>query len=393
MISQGKDKVIKMEIFKGLGTKADEKILIETLDEVFFSEEEIRFLTLLPKLYKDKYNSAENNLILKEDGVIKAAVGCYPINVTAAGRKLKIMGIGNVAVTEDCRRKGYMIELMNMALEKMIAEGYDYSLLGGQRQRYEYFGYVPAGSGINFTINKGNISRIRNGNTETDFTYKILEETNTDAIAKVKALYEKMPFYAERKEEEMIDILCSWGCKPYVVYCGGEFKGYFVMKKSYLAEVKAVNTEDLLDIFLCIMKASENESVSFTAPVYDTETCDFMAKRCCGMSVCHVEQLNIFNYAKFIEAFLTIKAERINLCSGTLNVLVHGYAKDEKIAITVDGKSVTVTQTDAEPDVELDKLEAVAFFAGQYAVKRLSLPAFAQNWFPVDFFMYGQDNV
>jgi len=382
-----------MKITKGIGTKADEKILIETLDEVFFSEEDTRFLTLLPKLYKEQYNPAENNIILKEDGVIKAAVGCFPINVTAAGRKLRIMGIGNVAVTKDCRRKGYMIDLMNMALEKMIAEGYDYSLLGGQRQRYEYFGYVPAGSGINFTINKGNISRIRNGNTETDFTAETLEESNTEAIAKIKALYDKMPFHAERKEEEMVDILRSWGCTPYVVCLGGEFKGYFVMKKGYLAEVKAVNTDDLLDIFLCIMKASESESVSFTAPVYDTETCDFMAKRCCGMAVCHVEQLNIFNYAKFIEAFLTIKAERINLCSGTLNVLVHGYAKDEKIAVTVDGKSVTVAETDAEPDVELDNLEAVAFFAGNYAVKRLSLPAFAQNWFPVDFFMHGQDNV
>lgn len=382
-----------MKITKGIGTKADEKILIETLDEVFFSEEDTRFLTLLPKLYKEQYNPAEHNLILREDGVIKAAVGCYPINVTAAGRKLRIMGIGNVAVTKDCRRKGYMIELMNMALEKMIAEGYDYSLLGGQRQRYEYFGYVPAGSGINFTINKGNISRIRNGNTETEFIAGLLEESDTEAIAKIKALYDKMPFRAERKEEEMFDILCSWGCKPYVVYCDGEFKGYFVRKDGYLAEVKSEKAEDLLDIFLCIMKVAENESVSFTAPVYDTETCDFMAKRCCGMSVCHVEQLNIFNYAKFIEAFLAIKAERMNLCSGTLNVLIHGYAKDEMLAITVDGKNVTVANTDAEPDVELDNLEAVAFFAGNYAVKRLSLPAFAQNWFPVDFFMHGQDNV
>lgn len=382
-----------MEIFKGIGTKNDEKELISTLDEVFFSEEDTRFLTLLPKLYKEQYNPAENNVILKEDGVIKAAIGCYPINVTAAGRKLRIMGIGNVAVTKDCRRKGYMIELMNMALEKMIEEGYDYSLLGGQRQRYEYFGYVPAGSGINFTINKGNIRRIRNGNTETDFTAELLKENDADAIAKIKALYDKMPFRAERKEDEMFDILCSWGCLPYVVYCGGEFKGYFVMKQGYTAEIKAVNTEDLLDIILCIIETSGNESVSFTVPVYDTETCDFMAKRGCGMAVCHVEQLNIFNYAKFIEAFLTIKAERINLCSGTLNVLVHGYAKDEKLAITVDGKTVTVAETDATPDVELDNLEAVAFFAGNYAVKRISLPAFAQNWFPVDFFMHGQDNV
>lgn len=384
-----------MEIFKGLGTKSDEKHLIEVLDEVFFSEEETRFLTLLPKLYKEKHNPAEHNILIKEDGVIKAAVGCYPINVTAAGKKLRIMGIGNVAVAKDCRRKGYMIELMNEALKMMIEEGYDYSLLGGQRQRYEYFGYVPAGSAFNFTINKGNISRLRDGNTETPFTAKLLEEGDAETIAKIKALYDKMPFRADRSEEDMFDILNSWKCKPYVVREGDEFKGYFVMNDSsgYLAEVKVLNVEETLEFLLCIMETANNESVSFTVPIYDTEMCDFMSKRACGMVGCHVEQLNIFNYEKFIEAFLTIKVQRINLCSGTLNVLVHGYAKDEMLAITVDGKSVTVTQTDAAPDVELDRLEAIAFFAGNYAVKRLALPAFAQNWFPVDFFMHGQDNV
>lgn len=383
-----------MEIYKGIGNKNDEKHLIEVLDEVFFSEEETRFMTLLPKLYKDRYNPAEHNVIIKEDGVIKAAVGCYPIEVTAAGRKLRIMGIGNVAVAKDCRRKGYMIELMNMAMEKMIAEGYDYSLLGGQRQRYEHFGYVPAGSALHFTINKGNISRLRDGNTETSFTAKALEEGDTETVEKIKMLNDKMPFHAERKAEDMIDILGSWGCVPYAVYDGEEFKGYFAMSKSgYLAEVKAAETEDLLDIFLCIMKTANNETVNFNAPVYDTATCDYMAKRCCGMSACHVEQLNILKYAKFIEAFLAIKAQRLNLCSGTLNVFIHGYAGDEMLAITVDGKDVTVTETDAASDVELEKLEAVAFFAGNYSFKRLDLPAFAQNWFPVDFFMHGQDNV
>ncbi len=383
-----------MELFKGIGTKNDEKHLIEVLDKVFFSNEDTRFMTLLPKLYKDKFNPAENNILIKEDGEIKAAVGCYPINVTAAGRKLRIMGIGNVAVTEDCRRKGYMIELMNLALEKMVAEGYDYSLLGGQRQRYEYFGYVPAGSAFNFTINKGNISRLRNGDTETPFTATLLEENDAETIAKIKALYDKMPFRADRSEEDMFDILCSWKCKPYVVREGNEFKGYFTINNDgYLSEVKVLNVEETLEFLLSIMAVANNESVSFTVPVYDTAMCDFMAKRCCGMAGCHVEQLNIFNYAKFIEAFLTIKAQRINLCSGTLKVLVHGWAKDEKIAITVSGKEVSVVPTEDEPDIELDKLEAIAFFAGNYSLKRLSLPAFAQNWFPVDFFMHGQDNV
>ena len=384
-----------MDIFKGFGCKEDEKELIAALDDIFFSEEpHNNFMDLLPKLYKDKFNCGERNLILKEDGVIKAAVGCFPLNAVAAGRKLRILGIGNVGVAKDCRRKGYMIELMNDALAMMMSEDYDYSVLGGQRQRYEYFGYGPAGSALRFEINIGNISRIRNGNTETSFTAREITEADTDIFAKINELNEAQPYYVVRCEEDILDIIRSWKCTPCAVFNGGEFKGYFVCGgKGHLSEIRVLDTEDLLDVFLCAMKTMECESVAFAAPIYNTALCSYMAKVCCGMSACHVEQINIFNYAKFVEAFLAVKAARMNLGCGTLNVLVHGCKKDENLAITVDGKDVTVTETDAKPDLELSHLEAVAFFAGQYSEKRFTLPAFAQSWFPVDFFSGQQDNV
>ncbi len=384
-----------MEITKGFGCKNDEKELIAALDDIFFSEEpHNNFMDLLPKLYKDKYNCGERNMILKEDGVIKAAVGCFPLEAVAAGRKMKIMGIGNVGVAKDCRRKGYMIELMNDIMAWMIEEGYDYSILGGQRQRYEYFGYTPSGNALHFEINIGNISRLRNGNTETTFTAREITEKDTELFAKINELNEAQPYHVVRNEGDMLDILRSWKCTPYAVYDGDEFKGYFsYCGKGHPSEIKAVNTEDLIDIFLCAMKTMECESIAFTAPAYDTALCSYMQKICCGLSVCHVEQVNILNYARFIEGFLAIKAQRMNLCSGTLNVLVHGYKKDEKLAITVDGKNVTVTETDVQPDYELGHLEATAFFAGQYSEKRLSAPSFTQNWFPVDFYAGQQDNV
>ena len=100
-----------MSLYKGRCKKEDTKQLLDMLDDVFFAEDggepEIRFIELLPKLYKDEYEPAYNNVIVSEDGVIKAAVGCYPMEVRAAGRQLKVLGIGNVAVAKDSRRKGY----------------------------------------------------------------------------------------------------------------------------------------------------------------------------------------------------------------------------------------------------------------------------------------------
>ncbi len=387
-----------MELYKGRCAEEDTKELLEMLDDVFFSEDEEAtkrtFLELLPKLYKDRYNPAYNNVIIKEDGAIKAAIGCYPIDVTAAGRKLRSMGIGNVAVAKDSRRKGYMVELMNLALDIMKEEDFDYSLLGGQRQRYGYFGYEPTGSVQRFTINRGNIAHIKGKDCKTSFTAKEIAEDDVEAIDKIVAVYKSQPYYMDRNAENCLDVLKSWRSVPYAVYDNGEFKGYFSVEKfGGLQEIKAVNVEDTIDLILCAMDVIDTESVSFSVPVFDTDFCDYMIKYCCGASICNADMINIFNFGKFIEAFLAIKAQRMNLSSGTFNLLIHGFKRDENLSITVDGKSVTVAETDATPDLELDHHRAIDFLSGIYSKDRNSVPAFAQGWFPIDFYAYGLDNV
>ena len=116
-----------MEIYKGRGKKEYTKQLIEVLDDVFFFDDEETprrdFMSLLPKLYKDEYEPAYNNLVVMEGEDIKAAIGLYPLKFVAAGRELKVSGIGNVAVTRDSRGKGYMIDRLNACLDIMKADG------------------------------------------------------------------------------------------------------------------------------------------------------------------------------------------------------------------------------------------------------------------------------
>ncbi len=386
-------------IYKGRGTKADEKQLLEMLDDVFFSDDTSEhkpdFLSLLPKLYKDKYNPGYNNVIVKEGDEIKSAIGCYPLEVVAAGRKLKVMGIGNVAVAKDSRGKGYMIDLMNMALDIMKEQDFDYSLLGGQRQRYGYFGYDPAGYSHGFLINKGNIRRLLGRDAKSGYTVKEITEADTDIIRRVKAINEADAVHAVRSEEMTVDILQSWRNVPYAAFEDGEFRGYFIASRygKDVSELKAEKTEDTLKLIMSAMEFCEKEEIHFCLPVFDADRCDFMAKICENSSVYNTDMINILNYGRFIEAFLAVKAERINLCSGTLNMLIHGYKADESISVTVDGKDVTVSETDAKPDIELEHIDAIRFLLGLFSKERFDLPAFAQSWFPLDFYAASPDNV
>lgn len=389
-------------IYIGRGRPEETQQLLDMLDNVFFLEDDEEtkrnFLELLPKLYKDKYSPAYNNVIVKEDDSIKAAIGCYPVNVIAAGKKLSFLGIGNVAVARDSRGKGYMIDLMNLSLDIMKSENFDYSLLGGQRQRYGFFGYEPIGFEYRFVIDKGNIRRILGNEAKSAFTAREITEADTEIIKKVKALNESLPFYAERSEEDMIDVLKSWRCIPYAAFEGVEFRGYFVIQQhnsSSVLEIKPVKTDDMLNLIMCAMEVINAEGVSLNLPAFDTELCDFMNKNCGGVSIGTPEMINIFNFGRFIEAFLAVKASRMKLCPGSLTLLIHGMKRDENITVTVDeSNNVTVTETENKADIELSHSEAIHFIGGLYSRQRVEMAqGFAQSWFPVDFFTRSLDNV
>lgn len=386
------------EIYKGRGKKEDEKKLIEMLDNVFFLEDDEAtkrdFLSLLPKLYKSRYEPAYNNFTVMEDGEFKGAVGLYPSTASACGKKLKIGGIGNVAVSRDARRRGFMIECMNMCLDQMKNDGTAYSLLGGHRQRYGYFGYEPAGSCCDFDIDRRNIAHVCGKDFACTFTVKEVAPEDTDTLAKINELYKKQPFYIERADDELYDILCSWDNRPYAAFKDGVFKGYFTLGKyGGMNEFKPADISDTIELILGALDTMGKDSIGFTVPHFDTEMCEYMAKVCGGYDTDHCEMVNIFRFADFIEAFLKVKASRMPLCDGSLVLLIHGIRCDEKILITVRDNRVSVEPTELPADAELEHNEAVRAVASMYSGARLKFPAFAQTWFPVDFFSYSQDNV
>lgn len=387
-----------MELFKGRCPKEYTDHLIDTLDDIFFFEDDEEtkrnFRDLLPKLYKEQYNPAYNNLVVMEDDKVKGAVGLYPFEATAAGRKLRVGGIGNVGVTRDCRGKGYMKDCMNMSLDEMIKDNTDYSLLGGHRQRYAYFGFEQCGPEYDFNIDMRNIRHCIGKDAKTTFTAREIKPEDKELLAKTIELYKRSPYTIDRNEDNIYDILSSWRSIPYAAFEGDEFKGYFVLQKfGGIHEICPVNIEDTLNLIMCIMETMGKDSVSFSVPFYKPEMCAYMTKYCGGWDVSHSEMINILNYGRFIEAFLAVKAKTVKLCSGSLVLLIHGYKQDERIEITVNGEDVKVYETTKDADLEVEHLEAIRLVASLFSESRLTLPAFAQNWFPVYFSTENQDNV
>lgn len=369
--------------------------LLELLDVTFFSNEDTNFMQLLPKLYKEQYKPAENNIILDVDGDMRAAVGLYYNTMTVGDEKLKVGGIGNVAVHPDHRGKGYMQFCMLLALDEMKQNMTDFSVLGGARQRYEHFSYEPGGMQTMFSYRKCNVIRTLGADRKSKFTIKELEAADTKYIKEIFDIYHSRPFHMERPEEAMFDILHSWNTVPYVALENDEVKGWFAYynDRQGLHEFFYKNEEDIEDMVLLALENSGLEAIKIPVAPFDKPLYNYLALHCENYDLGHAEQFTIFSFENVIRAFLKLKATYMNLPDGELKVFIQGEKLPEQLKITVKDNNVTVEETVEKPDIMLKHLEAMRFFTSHYSEKRHEAPAVCNAWFPLPLYGYGLDNV
>lgn len=378
------------------GDDSQNKELLELLNKSFdFTKDEDKFETLLPKLYKDKYHPAKNNIILDVNGDNRAAVGTYYDTLSIGETKLSVAGIGNVAVLPEHRGKGYMQFCMALALDEFKQNMVDIARLGGARQRYEHFSFEPAGVQYAFTYTKDNVIRTLGNQRKSKLTAKEITDADTKIIKTITDSYNSRFYKMTRTEETLVDILHTWNAKPFAAMLDGECVGWFAADKNfdYLHEFGYVKDEYIEDILLLILETSGKNSVHITVPPFDAPLCNYLGLNCEYYNIGHSEQFTILNYERVIKAFLELKASYTKLCDGEIVMFIEGAKLPEQIKITVKDDKVSVEETDEKPDIALGHLEAMRLIGSFYSEKRNELPANIQSWFPLPFFSYSLDNV
>lgn len=387
------------KLYYGRGKDCDNKKLIAFLDEVFFidDDEETKrdFVSILPKIYHDEYRPAYNNFVVQEEnGNFRAAVGNFYVDLDVCGEAVKACCIGNVAVGVEYRSKGYMVDLMEMSVKDMAEKGADIAYLGGQRQRYGYFGFETSGVSYNFEFNKKTAKHIF-GSRKSTLRAEKLKENDLEAIAKIDELYQKNVIKASRPHKDYYRIITSWRHTPYVLYDGDEFAGYFLMGYSYewISECAVTKNEYYAELALAALEISGKESVRFNAAPFDKEKHGFFTVSSENISVGGCESLLVYNYEKVLRAYLKAKASYTKLADGELTVLIHGKKADEKLKIAVCNNEVSVEKFDGEPEIEFSHTEATRAFLSNFTYEREKLNGAAQQWFPLPAFIFSADQM
>ncbi len=378
-------------IYKGRGYPELYDDLMDFMNYVFgFNGNSSDFKKLLPKLYARDCDPCYANYVVTEDGKLKAAIGAFDSVLNVNGEQLVCRGIGNVAVHPYSRSKGYMIDCMNMALSDMIRDGVDFSILGGRRQRYGYFGFDAIGAEYNVSINRTNMRHVFRNVPFTELEFVNVGADDTELLDKMFALHNTRPLHTERSREKFYDIARSW-CKPVrAILKEGEFIGYFC---GDLCELTLCDMSDFNDVIRNYI--NEYGDVTLDIAAWDKPLIEAAMAVCEGTEIGTCDMFNILNYKRFVGAFLRFKTSFEVIADGTLTLFIHGYAGDCKLCLNVCDNVATVTELDpaAECELELTHKEAEQLLFGLYSPYTSRLSPELRSWFPLPLYVENADHV
>lgn len=150
-----------------------------------FGHSKAFFERAYPHLYQPNARALDWAYIVDEDGEIVSHVGVYPIESVTAGVSLTIGGIGAVSTAPGARGKGYMTQLLTHVIDEMRRLGYPVSWLGGDRQRYNTFGWELAASVYTVDVSQRSL---RWHNVEPVPVEEVMAEEAIEAIRRYQAL-------------------------------------------------------------------------------------------------------------------------------------------------------------------------------------------------------------
>jgi len=385
-----------MNVEYSTATVSEYEEVVAKADKAFgHTPEENFFKTIQPKLYRTADTMNEHYLV-REDGDIAGLLCAYTADMDVLGKKLKSCGIGTVCVLSEYRGKGYMKGLMQYAYDRMKDLGVDFAILGGRRQRYEYFGYTLAGTNLCAYFRRQNAEYLYGKDACFGYEFSDVSREDTETLDKMYELYMKKPVKVLRHKHKFYDTLCGGNVRPVVITKNGEFFGYSHLNSDNCGtgEIELLDFSELGHVLNDLMKfyRTYRIDVGFTECFNEAKN-RFLMLNAEGFGIGNTESIMILNFKSVLEAFLNVKAKVKGLMDGECSFEIEGHSA---FKITVKDNKVSVEDFNGNADVKMPYLEAVQklFSCGSslYNYGR-KLPIVAESWFPAPLWFSAPDLV
>ncbi|MDR0999012.1 MAG: GNAT family N-acetyltransferase, partial [Treponema sp.] len=370
------------------------------------------FPLLLPKLYRREYFMEGNHYIVREEGRVKAIVGTYPLTMNILGETLPGRGLGMVSVHPYARSRGYMRILMGMALEDMCREEAVFSCLGGQRQRYEYFGYTPTGIRAEFLCGRVNIRHVLATVPERGkLSLREIGAGDRELLDRIFDLHRRKAARIERSREKLFYILSSWNFRVYAALAGDDFLGYLVcdpsgeriheinLKPSPLSppppDGSSPPMSRLPELIGAFLDLRGRDQVTVAVQPQEREKLDAFSRFAEKYTLTPAYNFRIFDYSRLLPPLLRLKAQGETLPEGSAVLRISGEG-DLRLSVAGGAVSVERVKGNGKADMELENREAAETLFS--ALSPLSSPRLRGNPFlrgilPLPLFFEGPDGI
>ena len=368
-------------------TAADREKYIDFANMVF-SCAHVRhdFKALIPKVYADGRDTDDmHNIAIREDGSIRGLVAVMPNEMKIGSAVIKTGYVGTVSTHPYGRGEGHMKKLMNFAIDGMQADGVELAMLGGQRQRYEYFGFTKGGVSRDHRVSKTNLRHVL-GEVNVD-NIAIIEVQNgdTEILEKCAAINAEKKISAKRTVDEFHIIANSWYKRLFAVNIDGEFAGYIIGAGDSFAEIMLYDVANVNKVIKAYLEKFDVSSVSFSTGEFEVELNCELAKVEESMGIGHPEMLRIFDFVKVIGGLMEVKASYAPMQDGCVSFVIDG----KPMTIKVENGVPCVTAEAGEDAKELTAMEAQQLFLalnGQELYGRLPF-----GWAPLPLYLSHAD--
>lgn len=340
------------------------------------------FTVVLPKVYAGAVRRSEIHEIACEDGRLCGVVGLLPFRQEMAGRSLSCGYVGSVSVHPRMRGRGVMRELMNRQIQKAKEAGMDMVVLGGQRQRYEYYGFSACGSRMRYAISRANVRHTLADADMCSVSFRPLLPGGEDE-AKAWALYEKQPITGARTKENIVLALRSYWSDAYSICRDGRMMGYMMTTGDgkCIYELVLEDERELGAVIGAWIEQKNASPLTIVATPYDTARNVFLSGISEGCSTGTDEMFLCLRPDRVIEAVMRLKRTAMPMEDGEVKL---GFGSFGTIRIAVSGGEIDVQRTQEAPDLALDDRQAHAFTFGHdrtlWHQADIRMP---RGWFPL----------
>lgn len=365
----------------------ERKAYIEFADMVFSSNgDPISFEQSIPKVYGAHIDSADMQYIgIDDEKGIRGLVAVMPNELYLGSEMLKVGYVGTVSVHPEARGEGHMKALMKMAIKEMEEKGVDLSLLGGHRQRYEYFGYAKSGVSVHVDVSEPNVRHALKHVNADGVTF---EEIGHDSpwLKPAHALFEQRFIRFRRDIGAFVDCCRNYLTQLWAILDEGEFVGYLVCNSDQngFSEICTVSA-DVLDkaIKAWIVQGKSRRVTMMFAP-WEREALRRLGTYAGGMRIQSSVQANVLNPRRVLKVMLTAKAAYAKLENAEMCFEIEG----DRFTVAVKDGAVDIVDGGENP-VCLNRLAASQLFGDFFDYE--GRPETPDGWFPLPIYEASPD--